>query len=90
MSNEFNFIHKDRTDDKDLFFGPLSGNENFIEIDETWSMAKILVHAGIFPSISQARKNGASVEPLEQGFQMFTRGKNAKRKEFFILNMFDS
>lgn len=84
----FFFIHKDmKKKDKELFFGPLDGSEEFEVFDDTWIMAHVLVHVGLFPSLSQARKNGGD-GPIKEGFSDFTRGKNQRRKEITILNKF--
>ena len=79
-----NFITKNVTDeDKELFFGPLDGEE-FVEIEEHWLMANILHAAGIFPSVTQARKNGED-KPIPSGFTILRRGKRKNRKDIFIL-----
>ena len=86
--NAFFFIHKDMAEeDRELFFGPLDGDEEFVVFDDTWTMAHVLVHVGLFPSLSQARKNGGD-GPIEPGFVDFVRGKKMKRKEITILNKF--
>ena len=82
------FIHKDiPKKDKELFFGPLDGSEEFVVFDDTWQLAHVLVHVGIFPSLSQARKNGAD-GPISEGFTILVRGKKVKRREMVILNKF--
>jgi len=84
----FFFIHKDmKKKDRELFFGPLDGSEEFVVFDDTWIMAHVFVHVGLFPSLSQARKNGGE-GPIKEGFSDFTRGKNQRRKEITILNKF--
>jgi len=55
---EFNFIFNIEERDKELFFGPLLDTDEFIEIQEGWTMANILVATGIFESLTRARKNG--------------------------------
>jgi len=78
-----NFIGKNtKESDKELFFGPLE-DDTFIIIEEHWIMAHILFEAGIFPSISQARKNGWN-KPIPEGFNIITVGKKAKKKTLFI------
>lgn len=85
--NEINFISKNVSDaDKDLFFGPLVDNDVFIEIEDHWSMANILAHAGVFPSVSQARKQGEH-KPIPKGFTILERGKNQRKKHIFILTL---
>lgn len=79
-----NFISKNISEeDKELFFGPLEGEE-FTVIEWNWTMANILHAAGIFPSVTQARKNGED-DPIPQGFTILKRGKKKNRKEIFIL-----
>ena len=85
----FNFISKAVDEDqkaKDLFFGPLTGEDEFIVIEDHWTMAHILHAAGIFPSISQAKKQGGNQE-IPRGFSMVTRGKKMRRKNIFVLNL---
>ena len=73
--------------DVDLFFGPLSPGEFVEELKEDTTMPDILVHCGIFPSKSQARKNGWNKERLEvpSGFSQFTIGK--LKHKITILNL---
>lgn len=85
--NEFNFITKNVSDeDKELFFGPLDGTEEFIEIESHWILAHLLARASVFPSVSQARKQGANVS-IPEGFTIMQRGKNQRQKNIFILNL---
>ncbi len=73
-----NFIDKNTTEsDKKLFFGD---DEDFTIIEEHWIMAHLMSMAGIFPSVSQARKNGWN-KPIPEGFNIHTVGK--KRKQIF-------
>lgn len=82
--NEFNFITKNVSDeDKELFFG---NDEEFIEIESHWILAHVLARAGVFSSVSQARKQGANV-PIPRGFTILQRGKNQRQKNIFILNL---
>jgi len=87
-NNGKNFISENvNKEDKDLFFGPLNiGDETFIEIGSRWCMAHILHNVGMFPSISQARKNGWD-KPIPWGFTELTVGKKAKKQDIFILNI---
>ena len=82
-----NFIKLDTTqEDRDLFFGPImpwDRDDTFIIIEDKWTMAHIMHKAGIFPSISQARKNGWK-KPIPTGFSHFIIGK--KKREVFIFN----
>lgn len=69
----FNFFASSRESDKELFFGPLEGEE-FIIIEEGWTMANIVHIMGIFPSITQARNNGYN-KPIPEGFTHKSIGK---------------
>ena len=80
-----NFVHKNISNsDKDLFFGPIKSEDEFIEIQDHWIMAHVLHAAGIFTSVSQARKNGWN-KPIPNGFTILTVGKKARKKDLFIL-----
>lgn len=88
MNNlEFNFIHKSRTqEDKESFFGPLEPTDGpFIVFDDTWTMADIVTTAGIFPSKTQARKNGFD-KPIPVGWTQLVMTK--RKIKIFILNFF--
>jgi len=81
-----NFITPNVSDeDLELFFGPDPKSEEFVVIEDHWTMANILVNANIFPSISQARKCGEN-KPIPPGFTIITRGKKKNRKELVIFN----
>lgn len=67
--------------DRELFFGPIESDDTFIIIEEHWIMAHVMHQAGIFPSISQARKNGWN-KPIPEGFNHFVVGK--LKREIFI------
>lgn len=82
----FFFISEDvGNTDKDLFFGPLDGTEQWIIVQHGWTMANIAVEAGIFPSLSQARKNGMG-DSIPLGWSTLAKGKAKNRKEIFILH----
>ncbi len=82
-----NFVSRNTNqEDKELFFGPLADDEVFWWIEDHWTMAHLLHVAGIFPSISQARKQGND-KPIPEGFTILTRGKKANKKRIFILNL---
>lgn len=70
--------------DKELFFGPLDGTDEFIVIEPTWIMAHVLHAAGIFKSVGQARKNGWN-KPIEDGWTDIIVGK--LKREITILNL---
>ena len=79
-----NFIKLNTSkEDRDLFFGPIEPDDTFIIIEEHWTMAHIIHASGLFPSISQARKNGWN-KPIPEGFTILTVGKKARKKELFI------
>lgn len=74
-----NFIAPNTSEsDKLLFFGE---NEEFTIIEDNWLMAHIMHKAGIFKSISQAKKAGWNI-PIPDGFNEFIVGK--KRNQIFI------
>jgi hypothetical protein len=72
-------------EDMDMFFGPIDPNDTFFIIQDHWTMAHIIHKAGIFPSISQAKKNGWN-KPIPVGFTILTIGKKAKKRELFIFS----
>ena len=77
--NDFNFLSKGiGEEEKELFFGPFNGDEEWFIIEEKDIMANVLVKAGIFPSISQARKNGWN-KPIPEGFTNMFVGKHKKQ-----------
>ena len=80
MVGEFNFFKGQETD-KELFFGPLDGEE-LIAIEERDIMANLIVKAGIFPSVTQARKNGWD-KPIPLGFTDLRVGKLKTRITIF-------
>lgn len=86
MSKEFNFIKGTEERDKELFFGPLTEDDKFSEIADDWTMANLVVLAGIFPSLSQARKNNFNKE-IPKGFTDIFVGK--LRTRITILNWRD-
>jgi hypothetical protein len=83
--NELNFRSENVTDsDFDLFFGPHDESDvNFI-LGENDTMANVMFHAGVFPSVNQARKNGWNKE-IPSGFSDRRIGKSKKR--ITILNL---
>jgi hypothetical protein len=85
--NDINFINENVTgEDREMFFGPLDGTEVFHALNERWTMANVMVIAGIFPSLSQARKQGED-KPIPEGWTHITRGKKARKKKIWILNI---
>jgi len=90
--NEFTFVHESHRDstDVELFLGPISEDEaaTFVWFDHAdWS--DVAVSVGLFPSKSQARKNGW-VGPIESGLvnRQQKKGKFVKR-DIWILNELD-
>lgn len=69
--------------DKDLFFGPLKGNEVFIT-PSSQRMANLLVELNIFSSNSQARKAGWN-DDIPKGYSEWEIGK--LRTKIFIVNI---
>ena len=73
---EFNFVCSNTSSlDIDLFFSPLTEEDKFFIIYDTWDMANIMVEAGIFKSLSQARKNGYDNKSIPFGFSDMRKGK---------------
>jgi len=73
MSNEFNFINRDVTLDDIELFGFES--DVAVMIQDHWLMAHVMHAAGIFASVSIARKQGWN-KPIPRGMSEFTVGKN--------------
>lgn len=81
--NETNFAHYTfDAVDRDLYYG-----EDFDEPILTFFPHEMLCHlmfrAGLFPSISQARKNGWN-KPVPDGFSDYVVGKN--KHHVWVLN----
>ena len=75
--------------DIDLFLAPVDTDQPviFFETHEKLVLAHFMQQAGIFPSVSQARKNGWD-KPVPKGFSQFTVGKN--KVLITILNIEDT
>ena len=81
---EFNLVHEAVVEsDINLFFGPIDPKDVFIKFTDKWKMADILVTVGIFPSRTQARKNGFTSD-IAPGFSMVKVGK--EKHTIHILN----
>ena len=83
--NEKIFVHTSvRMTDVDLF---LQGNppENIIFefFTDKETLAHLIQKAGLFPSVSQAKKNGWD-KPIPKGFSHFVVGK--KKFNIYVLN----
>jgi hypothetical protein len=57
--------------------------ETFIEIEDNWIMANIMFVVGLFPSVTQARKNGYNT-PIPSGFTDMRVGKKKTRVTIFF------
>jgi len=68
--------------DKELFFGPLSPEDEFIELPADVRWPQLLVKIGMFPSLGQAKKNGWDKD-IEPGFSEHKVGK----RRIFILKV---
>ena len=80
-----NFIHKSRSEeDKELFFGPVEPNEEFIIFDDNLTMDEIGVMVGLFKSKTQARKGGME-GPVPTGFMVGREKNKHPHKNFWIL-----
>lgn len=72
---EMNFIHEDLPEtDRDLFFGPLEPHDEFLTFSTGDTLAHLAVKWKVFPSVTQARKNGWDGE-IPPGFSEHQRGK---------------
>lgn len=86
MNTDWLFIHERLPDSfRDLFFGPILPEEAFVTFGDQADMGNLIAQTGIFPSASQARKNGWN-RPVPEGFSRFIHKKT--RREGFILNLF--
>jgi len=88
MHNEISFVHPNVSKKDRELFGFDEGDEHTIghAVNSTtgdWMMCHLMHFAGIFPSVSAARKNGWN-KPIPNGFSEFTVGKG--KKKVFILN----
>ena len=84
MDNEFTFLSpKVPSKDRDLFGFDDCGTGENIMIEDHWIMAHVMHLAGVFPSVSIARKNGWN-KPIPDGMSEFTVGK--RKKKVWILN----
>jgi len=83
---DINFIKEGTSiEDIDLFLGPdahLDDTEFFNE--DGLLLAHLVFFTGVFPSVSQARKNGWN-KPIPKGFSEFVIGK--KKAQITILNL---
>ena len=84
---DIDFVRKGTSKkDIDLFLGPINNDQEIIEfeLNDKLTIAHFMAQANIFPSISEARRNGWN-KPIPSGFNHFIVGK--KRKSLTILNI---
>ena len=88
MKKTFVFIHENVKDDLDLFFGPIE-DEEVVHFNDEWTMTHIMHHVGMFPSLTQARKNNWD-KPIDSGFteRVKLSRKNMFKWDIGILNSF--
>lgn len=72
-----------RETDKDLFFGPLSGEEEWTYLDPSSSKEDVAVRFGLFSSKGQARKNGWG-GPIPDGYTEIKRVGKFRRSFYFL------
>jgi hypothetical protein len=83
MQIDWNFVSNNVSPmDLILFFQP-SVDDTFELIENHWNMSHIMTKIGIFPSVSQARKNGWNI-PIPDGF--WTKRIGKKKIQVTILN----
>lgn len=71
---EFNIlIGKTIESDKELFFGPLSEEDEFLSFEDQ-NFGNLLAQLGLFPSAGQAKKNGWNKD-IPEGFTDLEVGK---------------
>jgi len=76
---DYNFIKSSQKEtDIELFFGPITADDKIIDIEGNTIMAHLLFAAGVFQSVSLARKNGWN-KPIPKGFTDFRAGKSKTR-----------
>ena len=88
MSNEISFVHPEVSEKDRKLFGFDAGDEHTIghAVNSTtgdWMMCHLMHFAGLFSSVSAARKNGWNC-PIPEGFSEFIVGK--RKKKVWILN----
>ena len=80
---DYNFIRSaTEAADLDLFFGPICQDDTVIKIEPGMIMADIMAIVGLFPSKSQARKNGWN-KAIPRGFSDMRVGKSKVRVTIF-------
>jgi hypothetical protein len=74
--------------DKRLFFGPLEDWDKFIKLDLAFRFPQLMRQLGIFPSTSQAMKQGWNKD-IPCGFSEWKIGQGKNLKRIFILKILD-
>lgn len=85
MNNEIHFVRDDVPEATvDLLLGPFEPTDGpIIKLDSTFTnLAQIMWKAGVFPSVTQAKKNGWD-KPINSGFSHFVVGKS--KKNIFVV-----
>jgi hypothetical protein len=55
--------------DRELFFGPTTPGDVFVDAPAHWSMAKLLTHLQLFGSVKEAERKGHNARtPISEGF----------------------
>lgn len=71
----WNFIHINASDrDIELLFEPLTPEDEIVRFSEPFNLSDCVVKMGVFPSKTQAKKNGWIGE-IPQGFKEHKIGK---------------
>ena len=81
MMSEVNFIALNVSTEEMKLFG--FDDEPAVVLKDNWMLAHVMHVAGLFPSVTSARKNGWN-KTIPNGFSEFTVGKG--KKKVFILN----
>jgi len=85
LPDEFNFVHPSLSGENVHLFG-FENAQNCVSIEDGWTMAHVMHTAGIFPSVTSAKKQGWN-KPIPAGFSEHTVGK--RKVQVFILNNFE-
>lgn len=85
---EFNILIGDGVleSDKELFFGPLNIWDKFVKLDSESRFPHLLRQIGVFPSTSQAMKQGWNKD-IPEGFSEWFIGQGKNKKWICILKI---
>ena len=89
MSQEFNILIGDGIQeelDKKLFFGPLEEWDKFMKIEFNFRFPQLMRQLGIFPSTSQAMKQGWDKD-IPNGYSEWKIGSGKNLKRIYILKI---